>query len=118
MLQGKLPSRLAACIMLCVIGRAQAQVIPPFFSPNGTAFTPEIGVVNTGVLNDVRATVSADEKYVTLTMQPSNSTLLALREFTFQNGNPPVTGAAGGAQQGHAPVEVTFLDRQGITRVN
>ena len=36
---------------------------------------------------DVQATVSADRKYVTLTLRPQLSTLLALREFTFQNGS-------------------------------
>ena len=58
----------------------------PFFYPGATAFTPEISVVNTGVVNDVQATVSHDRKYVTLTMRPSSSALLALRDYQFQQG--------------------------------
>jgi len=67
---------------------AHAQSTPPFFAAGATAFTPEIGVVNSGVVNDVQAAVSADRKYVTLNMRASNSTLLALQEFSFQKGGP------------------------------
>ena len=48
------------------------------------AFEPEIGVVNTGVLNDAQATVSPNLKYVTINAQPQQSNLVALREFGFQ----------------------------------
>ena len=69
----------------------RAQV--PFFG-GPSAFSPEISVVNSGVLNDVQATVSADRKYVTLTMRPQNSQLLALREFSFNT--PQAVGFVGG----------------------
>ncbi len=75
---------------VCVVGilafaqSAHAQI--PFFFPGASAFTPEISVVSTGALSDVQATVSADQKYVTLNMRPQNSTLLALRSFNFQQG--------------------------------
>ena len=66
---------------------AKAQVAPPFFNPAGVAaFSPEVDVVMSGVIQDVQAVVSADRKYVTLNMRPSNSNLIALRDFTFQNG--------------------------------
>jgi hypothetical protein len=79
---------------------AKAQVVPPFFGPGANSFTPQIGIVSTGVVNDVQAVVSSDRKYVTLTMRPSSANLLALRDFTFQNGavsgivgqNPPGNG--------------------------
>jgi hypothetical protein len=59
-----------------------------FFSPAGVAaFTPEVDVVSSGVINDVQAVVSADRKYVTLNMRPSSTNLIALRNFTFQNGS-------------------------------
>ena len=58
----------------------------PFFQPSGNSFTPEISVVSSGVLRNAQATVSADRKYVTLTMRPQNWALVALRDFTFQNG--------------------------------
>ena len=58
-----------------------------FFSPAGVAaFTPEVDVVSTGVINDVQAVVSADRRYVTLNMRPTSTNLIALRNFTFQNG--------------------------------
>ena len=94
----------AAAAVLTVIlstpDRASAQV-PPFFNGNPGLFDPEIDVVNTGVVNDVQATVSADRRYVTLNMRSSQSTLVALREFKFQGGagggNLP-QGFAGDAQ--------------------
>ncbi len=64
---------------------ARAQV-PPFFDGAPGLFDPEVRVVNSGVVSDVGAVVSADRKYVTLNMRPSQSNLLALREFKFQGG--------------------------------
>src|SRR4051794_15487612 len=66
----------------------------------GQAFDPEIGIVESGAILDTTATVSADRKYVTLTMRPQLSQLLALREFIFQTsapGNPnnPAGGLVG-----------------------
>jgi hypothetical protein len=74
--------------------QARAQAVPPFFTPGATAFSPEISVVNTGTLNDVQATVSADRKYVTLTMRPQMSELISLQNFAI-NGPPPL-GFVGG----------------------
>lgn len=77
----------------CVIGfstavigvaTAGAQVAPPFFSPGVASFEPQIGIVQSGVAQDVQAVVSPDRKYVTLNLQVQNTNLLALREFTFQ----------------------------------
>ena len=124
-------------------GTASAQV-PPFYAASGTSFTPEIGVVNSGVINDVQAVVSADEKYVTLTMRPQNSALLSIQDFTFQNGGSILgfvgaNGGAGGAagngavraggrnQHGNAanddypdgrPTVHSVLDRTGMIRVD
>jgi hypothetical protein len=79
-----LPAVIAISLLAPV---ARAQVAPPFFNPAGVAaFTPEVDVVMSGVIQDVQAVVSSDRKYVTLNMRPSNSNLIALRDFTFQNG--------------------------------
>src|SRR5215212_4408463 len=67
-----------------------------FFGPGATIFDPEIGVVQSGVLNDVQATVSADRKYVTMTMRATSAQLLSLQEFAFQRA----AGAPGAAAQG------------------
>ena len=69
-------------------------------------FEPEIGVVNSGAVLDAQATVSADRKYVTMTMRPSVSQLLALRTFQFQGfGNVP-----GGTVGGVNPVVAGMVD--------
>ena len=81
---------------------ATAQV--PFINRGGvTAFDPEIDVVNSGVINDVQAVVSADRKYVTLNMRPSNSTLVEIH--TIQFGGPG-TGLVGGARAGDQPADL------------
>ena len=140
----------------CVIGfaaglvgvtTAGAQVVPPFFSPGVASFEPQIGIVQSGVVQDVQAVVSPDRKYVTLNMQVQNTNLLALRDFTFQTagtaplgvvGIPPATagphsarpnGASHSSSSGAgsaviaSPTEIRrradafVLDRQGVFRV-
>jgi hypothetical protein len=82
-----------SAVLAAFVPAAQAQVreIPPFFG-NNAAFDPEISVVESGAKLDVQATVSADRKYVTMTMRPQLANLIALREFTFQNGARGVVG--------------------------
>jgi hypothetical protein len=83
----------AAIGVFLIAGTATAQVTPPFFFGGATAFEPQIGIVNSGVVQDVQAIVSHDMKYVTLNMQPQNAGLLALQEFTFQK--QPSLGVVG-----------------------
>lgn len=78
---------------------AFAQVVPPFFGGGGGIFDPEIDVINSGVILDAQPVVSADRKYVTMTMRPSNTQLLAIREFAFQAGGGGPQGFVGGAGQ-------------------
>ena len=66
-----------------------------FFGGNANAFDPEISIVESGAKLDVQATVSSDRKYVTMTMRPQLSTLIALREFIFQQGGGGVVGMNG-----------------------
>jgi hypothetical protein len=92
-----------ALFLVCLVSaRPAAAQAPPFFGRGATIFDPEIGVVQSGVLNDVQATVSADRKYVTITTRATNAQLLALREFTFQVGNGAPQGFVGGAGGGAA----------------
>jgi hypothetical protein len=91
-------SLLMAVLLSPIIARAQ-------FS-GGAIFEPEIGVVNSGAVLDAQATVSADRKYVTMTMRPSVSQLLALHTFQFQGfGNLP-----GGTVGGVNPVVAGVVD--------
>ncbi|WP_428389059.1 hypothetical protein [Mucisphaera sp.] len=47
------------------------------------AFDPEVEVFSTGVILDVEGTISADRRYVTLTLRPSLSSLTQLRQIPF-----------------------------------
>jgi hypothetical protein len=82
---------------------AVAAVAPPFFAGGGNIFDPEIDIIETGAKLDAQAVVSADRKYVTLTMRPQVSTLIALREFTFQRGQ--ALGPVGIPQAGQNNVQ-------------
>jgi hypothetical protein len=82
-----------AGVFLLTFLAARPAAAQQFFGAGASIFDPEIGVVQSGVKNDVQATVSADRKYVTLTMRASQAQLLSLNEFTVQVGNG---GAAGG----------------------
>jgi hypothetical protein len=84
-----------ASLLAAAVAPARGAV--PFFAPSGNAFDPEIGIVESGVLLDATAVVSADRKYVTMTLRPQNSQLIALREFAFQN--PQNLGFVGAPQQ-------------------
>lgn len=109
-------------LVLIMAAPAFAQrAVPPFFGGGQAAlFDPEISVVNSGVINDVQAVVSHDRKYVTLNMRPSSTALLALREFSFQQGGRALgfVGGAGGTLSVAASQSNSLLDRSGTTRVD
>jgi hypothetical protein len=78
---------------------AMAQQVPPFFGGGIAAYDPEVSVIQSGALMDVRATVSADRKYVTLEMRNTNSNVRSLQPFPVVTGPQ---GFVGGAQLGAA----------------
>ena len=78
--------------VLVSIQRAYVSNLTPVVSTGISSFAPTIGIVQSGVLLDVQATVSADRKYVTLTLRPQLANLLDLANFTFQVG---ASGTAG-----------------------
>ncbi len=92
-------SRILCAVTGLAASAAMAQV--PFYYAGATAFDPQISVVNSGVILDAQATVSPDLKYVTITARPSNTSLLALQQFTFQSNafaaqrNNPAVAAPG-----------------------
>lgn len=67
------------------------------------AYNPTIDVVSDGVILDVEGTISADRRYVTLTLRPSLAQLIELKEFSLRgfstdnNGN--ITSGTGVLQQ-------------------
>ncbi len=65
--------------------------LTPVVAQNAVAFNPQVSLFPSGVVLDVQATVSADRKYVTLTLRPTLTTLLALIPFTFQSAQNTTT---------------------------
>src|SRR3954471_4595758 len=93
-------------MIVAVAGLALGPITARAQFARGAAFEPEIGVVNSGAVLDAQATVSADRKYMTMTMRASVSQLLALRTFQFQGfGNMP-----GGTVGGVNPVVAGVVD--------
>jgi general secretion pathway protein D len=82
------------------VGTTQAYVsdLTPVISANATTFQPSIGLINTGTLLDVEATVSHDRRYVTMTIQPTVSLLNGFTKYFTDvtsvdaDGNP-LTGS-------------------------
>jgi general secretion pathway protein D len=82
--------------------------LTPIVGTNAVAFDPTVGIVQSGVLLDVQATVSADRKYVTLTLRPTLSRLRDLVSF-------PVSAlAAGGGTIGGPTVSQTAFLQQPV----
>jgi type II secretory pathway component GspD/PulD (secretin) len=73
--------------VLIAVQRAYVSDLQPVVGAGVTSFSPTIDTINSGVELDVQATVSADRKYVTLTLRPTLSTLIDLFDFTFQTGS-------------------------------
>jgi hypothetical protein len=125
------PAMLAALMLICAAAPVARAQVAPIFGGGAIAYQPEIGVVNTGVLNDVQATVSPDRKYVTLGMQPQSSNLIALHEFAFGQqtnqgfvGTPNLGKLPAGGRPGaiNPPVRLgagagLVLNQQGMTRL-
>jgi hypothetical protein len=86
---GQLALLAAVLFVLPITARAQT-------FGGASLFEPEIDIVNSGAVFDAQATVSADRKYVTMTLRPQMSQLLALHTFTFQTNNPLPPGTVGG----------------------
>ena len=80
-------------------------------------FDPEIATVQSGVILDVAATVSADRKYVTLTLRPQLATLLQLAEFTFQVGATTDETGGGLFPQADVPTGIVQQPEIQITEV-
>jgi general secretion pathway protein D len=78
--------------VLVATQRAYVSDLEAVVGNNTSSFEPTIDVVSSGVILDVQATVSADRKYVTLTLRPQLAQLLNLFTFNFQGA---ASGTAG-----------------------
>ncbi|MHC4063709.1 MAG: type II secretion system protein GspD [Planctomycetota bacterium] len=72
--------------------------LQPVVASGAAAQAPEIGVLSTGAVLDVRATVSADRRYVTMTLQPAVGRLLDIQNFLFTTGPNVGAGTSGFVQ--------------------
>lgn len=100
---------IAAVFLAVLVSEARSQVPPPFLG-GGTAFDPEVGVVQSGAGLDAQATVSADRRYVTITTNLNNSQLLDLKQFAVQQTNFGFVGGVnpGGGAGNAAPAAPQF----------
>jgi general secretion pathway protein D len=98
--------------------------LEPVVGTRSVGFDPTISIIESGILLDVQGTVSADRKYVTLTLRPTLSRLAALQPFTVQsaaqttggdddNTNPVDTGIATATLQ--QPIVERTLVRTTVT---
>ncbi|WP_145446129.1 hypothetical protein [Mucisphaera calidilacus] len=58
---------------------------------DAAALDPTVDVFSTGVILDVEGTISADRRYVTLTLRPSLSSLIDIRQIEFVGTAQPNT---------------------------
>jgi hypothetical protein len=65
----------------------------------GIGFTPVIGFINEGVSLTANAVVSADRRFVRISLAPFFNTLREIQTFSFQGGAGAQQGGVG-AQQG------------------
>ena len=88
--------------VLVATSKTYVSNLTPVVSTGVSSFAPTPSQTPSGTLLDVQATVSADRKYVTMTLRPWVSNLLDLVPFTFQGatsatatGSGTVVAAAG-----------------------
>ena len=76
--------------------------LQPVVATGAVAQAPQIGVIDSGASLDVEATVTADKRYVSMTLRPGITRLLDLQTIPFSGG-----GAGGGF--GGGPALQAFL---------
>jgi len=99
----RLSGILVTAVIVLTVRSANAQ---SFFGGGVVAYDPEISTVSSGVVLDVQPTVSQDLKYVTITTQVQNSSLLALHNFQVASPirSGPAQGFVGGVSFGVSPL--------------
>jgi len=90
------------------IGTYQSYVrdLTPVVAENAVSFDPEPAYVNTGTVLDVEATVSADRRYVTLTVRP---------QVTLLNNFSTYVVTAAGTDAAGNPLGSGFLQQPNVT---
>lgn len=73
--------------------------LTPVVAQGAIAFDPTVGIIQSGVVLDVQATVSSDRKYVTLTLRPRLSRLIDLIPFPVNAVSQTPISTGGGTTQ-------------------
>ncbi len=71
--------------------------LTPIVGPGAVAYSPTVGLIPSGVTLTVTPVVSADRRYVRLTLTPFFNALNNLQTFTFPGGAVGGSGLGGGA---------------------
>lgn len=80
--------------------RSYVSDLNPTVANGAVAYDPDIDIVSSGVILNVQATVSADRKYVTLTLEPQLARLIRIFEFAFATSEANLGGGDGGTGGG------------------
>ena len=85
--------------------------LTPVVGQGAVGFDPTINTINSGVVLKVKAVVSADRKYVTLTLQPQLTNLIAIRTFQVSAAavNNGTTNTNTGTGTGTTVADTTVL---------
>jgi len=73
------------------------QSLTPIVGPGAVAYSPTIGLIPSGVTLTVTPVVSADRRYVRMTLTPFFNALNSLQTFTFPGGAVGGSGLGGAA---------------------
>jgi type II secretory pathway component GspD/PulD (secretin) len=84
----------------------------PVVATGAVAQAPQIGTIDSGAVLDVNATVTADKRYVTMTIRPGVTRLLDLQTIPFSGGSSG--GGFGGGPALTAFVQLPTLSSQRI----
>ncbi len=94
------------------VQQAFVSQLNPVVATGAVAQAPQTGVIDSGAVLDVQATVTADKRYVTLTLRPGVTRLLSLQTIPFSGGG--AGGGFGGGAALNAFIQLPTLSAQRV----
>ncbi|MHB1558193.1 MAG: type II secretion system protein GspD, partial [Isosphaeraceae bacterium] len=89
--------------------------ISPIIGPGAVAYMPQVNAINSGVTLTVTPVVSADRRYVRLTMLPNFTTINGFTTYAAQTGAVGGSGLGGGAATITGQIQLPNLTSNFIT---
>ncbi len=89
--------------------------IQPIIGPGAVAYSPQVNAINSGVTLTVTPVVSADRRYVRLTMLPNFTTINGFTTYASQTGAVGGSGLGGGAATITGQIQLPNLTSNFIT---